>query len=80
MCGGFSLGEIVHFGSLKFIADCFGSLSLSPPGGRLGCYLRGNDLQRVTVTIGHDRGLPQRLLHGAIYVRYLYMYTIDFPK
>jgi hypothetical protein len=31
-CCGFSLGETVHFGSLEFIADCFGgglSLSLS---------------------------------------------------
>jgi hypothetical protein len=31
-CGGFSLGETVHFGSLKFIVDYFGSLSLSPMG------------------------------------------------
>jgi hypothetical protein len=29
-CGGFSLREIVYFGSLEFIIDCFGSLSLSP--------------------------------------------------
>jgi hypothetical protein len=30
MCGGFSLGETILFGSLECIADCFGSLSLSP--------------------------------------------------
>jgi hypothetical protein len=30
MCDGFSLGETVLFGSLEFIADCFGGLSLSP--------------------------------------------------
>jgi hypothetical protein len=27
---GFSLGETIHFGSLEFIANCFGGLSLSP--------------------------------------------------
>jgi hypothetical protein len=31
-CIGFSLGKTVHFGSLEFITDCFGSLSLSPKG------------------------------------------------
>jgi hypothetical protein len=30
MCGGFSLGETIHFGSLQFIADYFGGLSLPP--------------------------------------------------
>jgi hypothetical protein len=29
-CSDFSLGETVHFGSLEFIVDCFGDLSLSP--------------------------------------------------
>jgi hypothetical protein len=32
-CGGFSLDETIHFGSLVFIIDCFGGLSLSPRGG-----------------------------------------------
>jgi hypothetical protein len=32
MYGDFSLGEIVCFGSLEFIADFFGCLSLSPGG------------------------------------------------
>jgi hypothetical protein len=31
-CGGFSLGETIHFGSLEFIADHFGGLCLSPMG------------------------------------------------
>jgi hypothetical protein len=31
-CGGFSLSEIIHSGSLEFITDCFGSLCLSPKG------------------------------------------------
>jgi hypothetical protein len=29
-CDGFSLGETICFGSLEFIAECFGGLSLSP--------------------------------------------------
>jgi hypothetical protein len=29
-CGSFSLGETIRFWSLEFIANCFGSLSLSP--------------------------------------------------
>jgi hypothetical protein len=28
-CGGFSLSETIRFGSLEFIIDCFGDLSLS---------------------------------------------------
>jgi hypothetical protein len=28
-CGGFSLGKTIHFGTLEFIADRFGSLSPS---------------------------------------------------
>jgi hypothetical protein len=31
-CGGFSLGEIIHFGSLEFITYYFNSLCLSPKG------------------------------------------------
>jgi hypothetical protein len=35
-CGDFSLGETIHFGSLEFIANCFGGLSLSPKGSDSG--------------------------------------------
>jgi hypothetical protein len=31
-CDGFSLSVTIHIGSLKFIADCFGDLSLTPRG------------------------------------------------
>jgi hypothetical protein len=53
-CGGFFLGETVHFGSLEFIADCFSSPSHSP---------RRND-SGVVPAIGHDKGLHQGNLHG----------------
>jgi hypothetical protein len=36
LCGGFSLGETIHFESLEFIADCFDGLSLSPRSGGVG--------------------------------------------
>jgi hypothetical protein len=39
--GGFSLGEIVHFGSLEFITDYFNSLSLSPKGSDPGAIFVG---------------------------------------
>jgi hypothetical protein len=31
-CGGFSISETIHFGSLEFIVDCLGDLRLSPKG------------------------------------------------
>jgi hypothetical protein len=40
-CGGFSLGETVHFGRPEFIADCFDSLSLSPKGRNSGTVFVG---------------------------------------
>jgi hypothetical protein len=33
---GFALGETIRFGSLEFIADRFGDLSLSPEGNDSG--------------------------------------------
>jgi hypothetical protein len=45
-CGGFSLGEKVHFGSLEFIADCYGGLSLSPKGSDSGTVLMGTTHSR----------------------------------
>jgi hypothetical protein len=41
MCGGFSLGKTVHFGSLEFIVDCFGDLSLSSKGSDSGAIFMG---------------------------------------
>jgi hypothetical protein len=41
-CGGFSLSEIVHFGSLEFIADCFSGLSLSPMRNDSGITFMGS--------------------------------------
>jgi hypothetical protein len=38
-CGGFSLGKTIHFGSLKFIANCFSGLSLSPSRDVLGAIV-----------------------------------------
>jgi hypothetical protein len=35
-CGGFSLSKTIHFGSLEFITDCFGDLSLSNKGSDSG--------------------------------------------
>jgi hypothetical protein len=40
-CSGFSLREITGFGSLEFIADCFGGLSLSPMRNDLGAAFMG---------------------------------------
>jgi hypothetical protein len=41
-CGGFSLGETIHFGSIKFIIDLFGGLSLSPLGDGLDAIVMGS--------------------------------------
>jgi hypothetical protein len=41
-CGGFSLGETVCLESFEFIADYFGSLSLSPRRGDLGVAFMGS--------------------------------------
>jgi hypothetical protein len=35
-CSGFSLGETIRFGTLEFIPDSFGSLTLSPKGSYSG--------------------------------------------
>jgi hypothetical protein len=42
MCGGFSHDETILFGSLEFIADCFGDLSLSPKGSDSGAIFVGS--------------------------------------
>jgi hypothetical protein len=39
-CHGFSLGEIICFGSLEFVANYFGGLSLSPKEIDLGAAFR----------------------------------------
>jgi hypothetical protein len=42
MCGGFSLGETVHFVNFEFITDYFGGLSLSPRRGDSGAAFMGS--------------------------------------
>jgi hypothetical protein len=39
--GGFTLGEIICFGSLEFITDCFGNFGLSNEGNVIGIVLVG---------------------------------------
>jgi hypothetical protein len=46
-CDDFSLAETIHFGSIKFITDRFGGLSLNPMGG-----------SSDTVVMGFARGGP----------------------
>jgi hypothetical protein len=41
LCDGFSLGETICFGSLEFITNCFGCLSLSPLGDGLDAIVMG---------------------------------------
>jgi hypothetical protein len=40
-CGGFTLGETIHFWNLEFITDRFGSLSLSSEGNDTGVVFMG---------------------------------------
>jgi hypothetical protein len=40
-CGGFSVGQTIHFGSLEFIVDCFGGLRLSPKGSNSDAVFGG---------------------------------------
>jgi hypothetical protein len=41
-CGGFFLGETVHFGSLEFITDCINDLSLSSRRNDSGAAFMGS--------------------------------------
>jgi hypothetical protein len=45
-CGDLSLSKTIHFGNLDFIADCFGSLSLSPKEGDSGAAFMGTTRSR----------------------------------
>jgi hypothetical protein len=47
MCGGFSLSETIHFGSLEFVIGGFGVLILSPRGG-------GGDLGAIFMGTTHS--------------------------
>jgi hypothetical protein len=42
-CSGFSLDETVRFGSLEFIANCFGGLSLSAKQSDSGTVFVGTN-------------------------------------
>jgi hypothetical protein len=42
MCDGFSLSETIRLGNFVFIADFFGSLSLSPRIGHTGSTFMGS--------------------------------------
>jgi hypothetical protein len=71
LCGGFSLGETIHFGSLEFIVNRFGGLSLSPIGDGSDAIIMGSIrsgmpslLQATVPTMGHDRGLHRGVPHG----------------
>jgi hypothetical protein len=46
-CGGFSLGETVLLGNFEFIADYFGSLTLSPRRGDVGAAFMGSTHSRA---------------------------------
>jgi hypothetical protein len=48
-CGGFSLGETIHFGSLEFIADYFTHLSLPSKGSDSGAVFMGTTRSGPTV-------------------------------
>jgi hypothetical protein len=56
MCRGISLSETICFGSLEFIADCVGGMSVSLMGATHALSSWSNP-QRVAVTVSHDRGL-----------------------
>jgi hypothetical protein len=57
---GFTLGETIHFGSLEFIANLFGSLSLFDKGNVSGAFLVSERPSRpnwpnYTTTSPHSR-------------------------
>jgi hypothetical protein len=52
-CGSFSLDKTVHFESIEFIIDCFGSLSL---------FLRGNDSSDIFIGTAHSRSPSLRTI------------------
>jgi hypothetical protein len=58
-CGGFSLSETIHFGSLLFIVDYFGRLSLSPMRNDSGTAFMGSAHSGPPKSFytDHDRGL-----------------------
>jgi hypothetical protein len=65
MCGGFSLGKTIRFGSLQFIADCFCVLSFFPRRNDSGAAFIASTRRATVPTVGHDRGLHRGVLRGS---------------
>jgi hypothetical protein len=60
----FFLGETICFGSLEFITDCFGGLSLSPRRDGLNVAAMGSTHSGQLSPLRHDKGQCRDVPHG----------------